>query len=238
MLLGQQVIQDREYRFLDLACVLGASDEHELHAKIDEHECFRVRAVYFRNGLEVGNLQDRELRFMGLEICIGAADEHGPGKKVVPGSLGDDADRQLIAGIGAGVAVLDEDIFALKIGRHTTQEVVELAGISRTVDLAPPDLVLARLLADDELVVRGTARVAARSDDQRASVCQDALATPDGFLDEGRRRQIPVNLMQVRDAEIGKIDGFSHWDVASRGCVAPACTEFGWVRRAPLHACG
>jgi hypothetical protein len=75
-------------------------------------------------------------------------------KQAVPRLLGDDPDRQAIARIGAGIAVLDEELLALAIVQHPLMHGIELGGLDRPVDLAPPDLVFARGLADDELVVR------------------------------------------------------------------------------------
>ena len=43
-------------------------------------------------------------------------DEQVAGEQVVPGVLGDDADRQAVLGIGAGEAVQDEQLFAREGG--------------------------------------------------------------------------------------------------------------------------
>ena len=52
----------------------------------------------------------------------------------------------------------------------------------RPVDGAPPDLVVARRLVDDELVLRRAAGVLARPDDERAVGRDEALAMADGVL--------------------------------------------------------
>jgi hypothetical protein len=69
----------------------------------------------------------------------------------VPGRLGDDPELEAILGVGPRIAVLDEDVTALEVGLQTDLQQLEVLGVERLVVLTPPDLVLARGFADDEL---------------------------------------------------------------------------------------
>ena len=61
----QHEIQIAEDRFLDLAGIAGAADQHEARGEIDEDEGLGADAVELRDGAEIGRVQDREGR---LEI--------------------------------------------------------------------------------------------------------------------------------------------------------------------------
>src|SRR5688500_352959 len=62
----------------------------------------------------------------------------------------------------------------------------------RLVDLPPPDLVAARLLLDDELVVGRSACVRRGDRAERTAGRERAFAAPDRFLDERSAREVPV----------------------------------------------
>ena len=52
--------------------------------------------------------------------------EHGAREQAVPGLLRDDADGQAVVGVGAGVAILDENVAALQIALQAGQQRVEV----------------------------------------------------------------------------------------------------------------
>ena len=84
---------------------------------------------------------------------LGHVDEHVPGEEAVPRLLGDDAHRQPVARIGAGVAVLDEQLLALDdtFSSRWCSASKFAASIGRFTLLH--HMLVARRLADDELVV-------------------------------------------------------------------------------------
>ena len=75
----------------------------------------------------------------GAPVALGHVDEHVPREQAVPGLLGDDADRQPVARVGAGVAVLHEELAALDVVEQPLVQRVEVPRLDRPVDLAPPD---------------------------------------------------------------------------------------------------
>ena len=77
---------------------------------------------------------------------------------------------------------------------------VLLARLEGPVPFPPPDLVLAGWLADDELVVGGSAGVMPRADYEGAEVADEALPPPHHFLVEHRRGGIPKHSADVPDA--------------------------------------
>ena len=118
----------------------------------------------------------------------GRHDEQIADEQVLPGEFVDEADRQAVFGIGAGVEVLDEELLALQVRDDVAPQHVEVRGVDRLVDLAPPDLRFARRLLDHELVVRRAAGMRAGAADQRPLLREQAFLAPDGVLIEGQPR--------------------------------------------------
>ena len=115
-----------------------------------------------------GAADDGELRHVLLELVLVAdLQEHGAREQAVPGLLGDDADGQAVLGIGAGVAILHEDVAALQVALQARQQRAEVFAGEGPVVLAPPDAVFGGLLADHELVGRGARGVLAGVDQHR-----------------------------------------------------------------------
>ena len=137
-------------------------------------------------------------------FAVQFADEHVAGKEGVPGPLGNDADGDAVALVGAGIAILDENIFALEIGEEAVLKRFKLGHFHGPVDFAPPDFVFAGGFADEELVFGEAPGVLAGADDQRPQMAEHAFVTADGFFIQGRSRQIPVNPAQVAQPETAK----------------------------------
>src|SRR4051794_10994999 len=81
----------------------------------------------------------------------------------------------------------DEAILAVEVLRGGVRDQARAKSVvvrlgDRPVDGAPPDLVVARRVVDDELVLRRTSGVLAGPHDERALCCDEALAVPDGVL--------------------------------------------------------
>ena len=112
----------------------------------------------------------------------------------MPRELGVDANRDPVVRIGADVAVLRVGLAFGKIGSNAIVEGVERRGVDRLVRISPVDMLVARWLLDEELVLGRTARMRARVDDQLPVAAQNALTAPDGVFDELRGAQIVPEL--------------------------------------------
>ena len=125
-LLGQVVIEDGEDRFLDLAGIGGAADEHQLFAEVDHDEGFGIGAVQLRHGVEARGGDYGEIRADVHGLAGAYRDqEHIAGEQVLPGGGGDDPDIHLVIPVRPGVAVLDEEFFALQVGQQPVMKLVE-----------------------------------------------------------------------------------------------------------------
>ena len=89
--------------------------------------------------------------------------------------------------VRADVQVLGVQILLAAVGDEPGAETVVVRLADRSVDLAPPDLVVRRWLVDDELVLRGAAGVLAGADDEWTLSGDETLTGPDGVLHELRR---------------------------------------------------
>ena len=146
-----------------------------------------------RIGLERRRGHHRELRLEAGQIRRRRHDEQVADEQVLPREFLDEPDRQAVFGIGARIQILDEQLLALQVRDDVAAQHVEMRGVDRLVDLAPPDLRFARRLLDDELVVRRSAGMGAGAADQRAFLREHALLAPNGVFVEGRRRQVEMD---------------------------------------------
>ena len=150
----QQVVHHREDRFLDLAGIAGAADQHGAAGEVEQDERAGIRAVARGIGGHRRNVDDRELRLVPAGRGAGRLfEEHRPGEEAVPGPLGHDANRQPVVGIRAGEAVLHVERPAVERRHRLLVERVEHRPVDRPVDGSPPDVVLRRRLPHEELVV-------------------------------------------------------------------------------------
>ena len=134
-----------------------------------------------------------ELRLEAGEIRGRRHDEQVPDEQVLPREFLDEAHRQAVLGIGAGIQILDEQLLALQVRDDVAAQHVEVRGVDRLVDLAPPHVRFARRLLDDELVVRRAAGMRAGAADQRPILREHALLAADGVFVEGGRRQVEMD---------------------------------------------
>ena len=92
-----------------------------------------------------GRIDHREARLgVAHALVLLAPDEHVPREQAVPGLLGDHADWQPVFRVGAREAILDEELFPFEVAHELPVELVEMRGFNRAVDLAPPDVPVAR----------------------------------------------------------------------------------------------
>ena len=86
-----------------------------------------------------------------------------------------DAQPPLVVRIGPDEAILGIQVPVGAVGHQTRSKGVVVGLADRSVDLAPPDLVTARGLIDDELVLGRPSRVLAGPDDERPLGGDEAL---------------------------------------------------------------
>src|SRR5690606_29285201 len=70
-----------------------------------------------------------------------------------------------------------------------------------SVNIAPPDIVACGWLVHDEAVLRGATGVITGTDDQRPQVRNEALLPADCLLVKLGRVQLPIDCIQVPEAE-------------------------------------
>ena len=194
----QQVVEDGEDRLLDLAGVARPPDDPELLPEVEDDERLRPRPVRHRVRLESGGGDDREVGDVAPRLLHRRVlEEHRAGEEAVPGLLGDDPDRQPVLGIGPAVDVLHEDVAALEVAAEPGVERAEALGVEGPVVLAPPHVLLGRLLAHHELVGGGAGGVLAGVHHERALVAELPLGAVDRLLVEGGGGQVPVDPAEV-----------------------------------------
>jgi hypothetical protein len=189
----EEVVEDGEDRFLDLARVLRASDEHDAAGEVEDDEGFGACAVARGIRGERGRVEDVEVGAVGGQRVVVGTEEKVPREEGVPGALRDEADREALFGIGAGGEVLHPELLRGEMSAHPLEEGLEARGIERLVDAAPGDLRFGRLIADDELVLRGAARVGGSVDHERAADPDPTGAATEGLFVEAGGQVVPVD---------------------------------------------
>src|SRR5262249_39518352 len=152
-------------------------------------------------------------------------DEEIAAEQIVPGVLVDDADRQLVGRIGAGIAIQDVKVFAGQGREQIAAQRFEVRALHRPVHLAPVDLALAGRVADDELVIRRAAGVRARAARQRTFGGDDAFVAPDGLFIQRGRREIPAHAVRANPLALeaaGSLDLGAHRTRLLSGAVREA----------------
>jgi hypothetical protein len=161
--------------------------------EVEDDGDFRPRAVTRRVRLERRGRHHGELRLELRKFGVGRDDEEVPDEQVLPGQFMNEADRQAVLLIGAGVQVLHEQFLRLEVIDDVAAQDVVVCGLNRLVDLTPPHVGIAARLLHDELVVGRAAGVSAGAADQRALNGQLPFLTTDGVLVQRRGRQIEMD---------------------------------------------
>ena len=156
--------------------------------------------VQLRVGVELWDVDHGEARDVVLGRGPIRPDEDLPGEQIVPGILRHDPDRDPMGGVDPCKAVLHVDVASLQIGEEPPVESVEAGRIEGAIDRSPPDPILGGGLLHHELVIGRPARILTSSHDQGSAGCQQTFAPPDGVLDEGRRAQVPIGLIDVKNS--------------------------------------
>lgn len=107
-----------------------------------------------------------------------------------------------MTGLGAADEILGEQFLALGMGQEVLQQGLELGPGDAAVVL-PPHLVLGVGVADDELVLGRAAGMDAGLGHQGAAGGQLRLAALQRVLVEARGLQVPVDALEVAQADLG-----------------------------------
>ena len=197
----QDEVQDREHRLLDLTGIPGAADRHDAVGEVHQDGAVRRRAVERRIGLETRQVEDDEIRPEALEFLAPRPQEHVAGEEIVPGGLGDHPHADAMGGIGSRPAVAREQIAALGVADHAVVERAIALGRHRLVGLAPVDMAFGRGVLDEELVVRRAPGMHAGAHHERSAIGERTLTAADRLLVERGNRQVPVDVVEVFQAE-------------------------------------
>jgi hypothetical protein len=111
----------------------------------------------------------------------------------VPRVFGDDADRQTVLGISAGITVLHVHFRAPERREHIAVQFVEIGRVHRAVHGPPGDVFFAARLAHEKFVLRRPPGVLARPAHERPLVGHQPFAAADRFFVQRGRRQIPFS---------------------------------------------
>ncbi|MNT05893.1 hypothetical protein D3C72_1405380 [compost metagenome] len=177
----QEIIEDCEDRLLVFTGIGGAADEDKTIGEIAGDDGFRTNAVTVRIGLEARQVDDGELLFETRQFFLLRSDKKVANEQRMPGKLGDDAGRQSVFLIGAADQVLNIEGLSGGMGQHVLAQQLEIFRRQRLV-VVPPDGVLGGGIADDEFVLRRTARMLAGDGAKRTIDGQFGLAVADRFF--------------------------------------------------------
>src|SRR5207245_10925476 len=113
--LRQQIIQIRKNRFLRLAGVLRAADEHQPPFQIENNKGVTAGLVAAGIGTQVASVEYRQLGLKAGVLFRRQAQAQIVRKQGVPGLFRDNADRKPIGRIGTSSAIENEQLTALKM---------------------------------------------------------------------------------------------------------------------------
>ena len=160
--------------------------------KIDQHKGARIGAVARRIGRQAGRVQYGEFGLEIVELARVRLQKHVAGEKRLPSVLADHPYPQPEIGVGAGVAILHEQLAIIEIIDDAAVQAFEIGPFERPVDIAPPDSVGSRGILDDEFIVGRAAGMLARQSDQRTVGGKQRFAAPHRLLAERWCARIPV----------------------------------------------
>ena len=117
----------------------------------------------------------------------------------MPGAFSDDSDRNLIFGVGPGIAILDKDILALEISQHSEIEYFKFFRLHRHIDRTPPNLLLAGLFPHDPFIIGRPTGMVPGSHDDGPQMGHDPFPAADDLFIEDRGWRIPINHPYIFD---------------------------------------
>ena len=162
-------------------------------AEGDDDSVAAVGAAMVGVELQAGTGQDLPVGAEIIELFFGRAEEHVMGEEVGTGCLGNDADVQAKAGVGADGAIADVDFrHTVEPGGDRRKYAVEEQFVYWLVEVIPVDVVGGLVVMDDIAVFWAAAGEGACRDDQGAGVIEDAFLAAEGVLDQLLGRQLVV----------------------------------------------
>jgi hypothetical protein len=150
-------------------------------------------------------MQDERLRLEPLQLRGRRVDEERLGEERVPRALRDHAHAEPVRGIGACERVDHVHVGLAEPRRELRPKLLEGVLRDLRVDLTPPDPLLGTGLADDELVLRRAAGMAAGVDDEGAFLGEDAVAGEDRMGVQQGRRRAQMDAAGDADAVTGEV---------------------------------
>ena len=191
---GKQVVQQTEHPLLHLARIFGAADQDQLFGEVDRDDRVAAAAVSRRVSFEAGKVDDGVFRNEAGQLISRRAHQQGPDEQIVPCHLVDDPHVHAVFRLRSAEKIGDVEFFLRsKRGHDIGLQICPMLRGHRLVDRAPVDRLLGGRIADDILVLHAASGELTCVDQQRAVLGQLALAALDRFLDQGCRREVPVD---------------------------------------------
>ena len=191
--LRQQIIEDGEDRFLQLAGVPRAPDQDRPLREVHHDERAGLGAVQRRVDVQLRSVQHGPAGTERGEIGGRGPQEHVVHEQGAPRVRCDEADAEPVIGVRAGEQVTDEQLLGREVGQRGGLEPLEVLGRERLVHPAPRDVVLRGRLAHDELVVGAAAGMGRGHRAERPAFDDHALAPSGRVLVELGRPEVPVH---------------------------------------------
>jgi hypothetical protein len=183
--MGQEVIENGEDGFFHLSRIACPGDEYKFVAEGDDDGVAASGSAMVGVELQAGCGEDLPVGAKILELFFGRAEEHVMGEKVGAGGLGDNADVQAKAGVGADGAVADVDLWhAVEPGGDRGKDAMKEHFVYWLVEVIPVDVVCGLIVVDNITVFWTAAGKCAGSDDQGAGVVEDTFLAAKGVFDQ------------------------------------------------------
>src|SRR5690606_11829318 len=156
--LRQHEVEEREHRFLHLARIRGATDQHQTPGEIACDHRLRAAAVALRIGAEAWQAYHRQPLLEPCELARNGPPQQVVDEQRVPSVLADNANVETARRLRPREQVLHEELAPLGMLQEVPVEHVELFARHRLVRI-PPDRFFGALIAYLELVLGSAARM-------------------------------------------------------------------------------
>ena len=159
----QQVVHEGEDALLDLAGVAGAGNHDAAAREVEHDRRVGVDVVVLGVGVVAGSSEDADVGLAKVRELLGrGADEHLADEQRLAGALAHDADLAGVVAVGAGKAVDDVEVAAVKVAGDAMGDALVDLTFDGDVRLAPADVVVNGRVIHDEAVVGRATRTLAR----------------------------------------------------------------------------
>ena len=192
-LLREHIVEDGEHRFLQLASIPGAAEEHRALPEMDDHERSGPGAVGRRIGMELGGVEHRPVGREAGEVGGGGTQKHVVDEQCLPRIRGHEPNGEPVVRIGAREHVAHEQLLSAQVLQHGGFESIEVPRVEGLIHPAPRNVGRRGGLPHDELVVGAASRVRGGHCAERAAFGDHPFAAPHGLLVELRGPKVPVD---------------------------------------------